>query len=88
MDNIIVSIKIPEQMYEKLKELVQEGNYLDTSEGVRSIVRDKWLEFQNPELSEIKSLREEIKNKLVKKSEKTVKKEVIEELRKIKELLK
>ena len=88
MDDIIVSIKIPEQMYERLKELVKEGNFLDTSEGVRSIVRDKWLEFQNPELSEIKNLREEIKNKLVKKSEKTVKKEVIEELRKIKELLK
>jgi len=88
MDDIIVSIKIPEQMLDRLKELVEKGNYMDTSEGIRCIVRDKWFEFQSPELSEIKNLRQDIKEKLVKKSEKAAKQEVIEELKKIKELLK
>ena len=61
---------------------------MDTSEGIRSIVRDSWTKFENPELEELKKLREDIKKELKKKTEKIIRREVIEELEKIKEMIK
>ena len=58
---------------------------MDISEEVRSIVRDEWLHFKQPELIELKKLKGEIMEELKKKRAKIVRLEVIKELEKIKE---
>ena len=88
MDDVIVSVRIPEKLLEKVKEIVGEGQYMDLSEGIRSIVRDGWKKEKYPELEEIKSIREEITGSLKENTEKQVMKEVISELKRIKEMVK
>jgi Arc/MetJ-type ribon-helix-helix transcriptional regulator len=88
MNDIIVSIRLPESLLKELKELAEKHHYMDVSEEIRSIVRDKWLHFKQPELQELKKLKEDIKKELAKKKEKIVRLEVINELEQIKEEIK
>ena len=88
MNDVIVSIRLPEKLLSKFKEVISEEDYLDTSEGIRTIVRDNWTSFKNPQLEEIRSLREDIKKELRRKKEKIASEEVISELQRIKEMVK
>jgi len=88
MNDIMVSIRIPESLLLELKDLAEKEHYMDVSEEVRSIIRDEWLHFKQPELEELKKLREDIKKELKTKKEKVVMKEVTEELEKIKKEIK
>lgn len=88
MNDIMVSTRIPESLLIEIKKQLEKEGYMDISEGIRSIVRDKWLQSEHTELTELKKLREDIKEEVKKKTEKTVAKGVISELMKIKELIK
>ena len=88
MHDIMVSIRLPESLLLELKSLAEREHYMDISEEIRSIVRDKWMHFKQPELTELKKLKEEIKKELKKKKEKIVRLEVIKELEEIKEEVK
>ncbi len=85
MTDVMVSIRLPESLFLELKRLAEKEHYMDISEQIRSIVRDKWLYYKQPELMELKKLREGIKKELKKKSEKMLRLEIIKELEKIKE---
>ncbi|MFH1053197.1 MAG: hypothetical protein V1740_02155 [Candidatus Woesearchaeota archaeon] len=88
MNDVIVSIRIPESLLNKLKEQAEKDSYMDISEEIRSIVRNKWLFFQQPELMEIKKLRKDISDQLKEKREKSIMREVVKELNKIREEIK
>ena len=79
---------MPESLLNEIKKITKEQHYMDVSEGIRTIVRDKWLEYQNPDLFYLKKIRKDIQNELTKKSKETITKEVLAELSKIKDVIK
>ena len=66
----------------------QEDYFLDVSEQLRSIVRNEWYKSLNPELMEVKRVRQDIKQELIKKSEKEIMKKMLDELDSIKKQIK
>jgi len=84
MKDIMVSIRIPESLLNELKESSKKKHYMDVSEEVRTIVRDRWQEAKNPELMELKKLKESIKHELQKKKQKLLTLELVKELESIK----
>lgn len=60
MADRVISVKMPGSLIEALRNLQAEHHYLDLSEQLRSIVREKCLEFTNPYLKEIKRVRKDI----------------------------
>lgn len=88
MNDVMVSVRMPASLLHKLKELSKEQDFLDLSELVRSIAREKWVQHSKPQLFELKKLREDIELQLKKKSMERVQDEVNKELEKIKSKLK
>ena len=88
MNDVMVSVRMPKSLALELKELVRPNHFLDLSEEVRGIVREKWVSAINPELFEIKKLRENIEAEIRKKSTKKIEEEVAKEREKIKSQLK
>lgn len=86
MNDIIVSVRMPKSLVRELK--ARQKHFLDLSEEVRSIVRKKWLQYQKPELYELKQLRSEINKELKRKSIERIQNQVNKELEKIREQLK
>jgi len=71
---------MPPSLVEELKSLSKKKHFLDLSEEVRSVVRQKYLEQQDPYLFQIKKLKKEIKDGIEQKT----KQRVISELNEIK----
>ena len=88
VNDIMVSIRMPKSLALELKLFAKTQHFLDLSEEVRSIVRQKWLANVSPELFELKKLRENIEDEIKRKSTKKVQQEVTKELEKIKIRLK
>ena len=88
MNDIMVSIRMPRSLAKELKESAKQHHFLDLSEEIRSIVRKKWMQHNDPQFFEIKKLREDIEQQVRKKSEKKIQDEVAKELEKIKSALK
>ena len=84
----MVSVRLPDSLLKGLKELKEKHHFLDLSEEVRSLLRQKWMEFTRPELYQLKKLRQDIKKELTKKTASELQKKVINELDKIKSQLK
>ena len=60
MADHIVSVRMPSTLVEELKKLAKENHYLDVSEEVRSLLREKWLEQKQPVKSRLSAARENI----------------------------
>jgi hypothetical protein len=76
---------MPDSLLNELKKLVTPNYYMDVSDEVRSIVREKYLESKDPYLYEIKKLRKDIYQELKDKQLKKARKQVVEELNQIKD---
>ena len=79
---------MPKALANELRDLVKKEHFLDLSEQIRSIVRQKWESNSNPEIFEIKRLRQGIEDGIREKSLKRIQQEVAKELEKIKSSLK
>ena len=88
MNEAMVSVRMPKSLVDELKELVKKHHFLDLSEEIRSIARQKWLSQVQPEIFELRKLRENIELELKNKSARKVQEEVAKELDKIKSSLK
>jgi Arc/MetJ-type ribon-helix-helix transcriptional regulator len=60
----MVSIRIPKSLVAELKKISDTQHFLDVSEAVRSIVRNKWLQHKDPIAFQIAALRKEISSNL------------------------
>ena len=85
MDDVMVSIRMPESLLEELNREVKDGHYIDVSELLRTIVRRRWNRQMQPELSLLRKLRTEIADDLKAISKEKVQKEVNKELKRIQE---
>ena len=88
MNDILVSVRMPESLLSKLRELAEKDHFMDVSEEIRSITRKNWFRFTHPELMVIERLRKDVLNEVKKKSEKEITKRVIKELNEIKKEIK
>ena len=88
MTEIMVSVRMPKSMLLELKDLAKKEHFLDLSEEIRSIVRKRWIQYTNPQLYELKKLRDDIRDEIKIKSIEKVRSEVNRELEKIRASLK
>ena len=79
----MVSVRIPATMLKEFKDVSKKDHYLDTSEGVRSIIRTRWNLEKNPLAHQLKELKKEISERITIKNQQ----DLIEELQKIKDNL-
>jgi len=84
-NNSLVSIRIPKSLFSELQNISEKNHYLDVSEQVRSIVREKWQEAKDPQAYHLKKLRKEIVESLKTKTEENAKGKLIQELERIKD---
>ncbi|MBD3203935.1 ribbon-helix-helix protein, CopG family [Candidatus Woesearchaeota archaeon] len=56
----IVSVRMPESLVKELKALAEKNHYLDISEEIRSILRDKWMKHSDPYSDELKKIRKNL----------------------------
>ena len=78
---------MPKSLFSELQKLAEDNHYLDVSEQVRSIVRDKWKEAKDPQSYQIKKLRRDIASAVKSKTESVAQEQLIKELDRIKEQL-
>ena len=80
MTDTVVSIRMPSYLVVELKRLAETNHFKDLSEEIRSIVRTKCLQFEQPYTSELQRLREDL-------SVQNHKRRLIDDLKKIVEEL-
>jgi len=78
---------MPKSLFSELQKLAESNHYLDVSEQVRSIVRDKWKEAKDPQAYQLKKLRRDIAGAVKTKTETAAQEQLIKELDRIKEQL-
>ena len=88
MNDTMVSIRMPKELVDSLRGLMKKENFLDLSECIRSVTRQRWSQHAEPEIFEIKKLRESIEEEIREKSLKKIQQEVAKELDQIKSSLK
>ena len=69
MKEVIVSVRMPESMLKELKELAVARHFLDVSEEIRSIIRDKTKEYSQPYQADLKRIADDIAGELNKKTQ-------------------
>lgn len=58
MPDQIVSVRMPRTLHEELRSLAEENHYLDVSEEIRSLLRNKWLSHKDPYSMKLMAIRE------------------------------
>ncbi|MEM4397528.1 MAG: ribbon-helix-helix domain-containing protein [Candidatus Woesearchaeota archaeon] len=58
MPDKIISVRMPKSLINELKDLAEKNHYLDVSEQVRSLLRQKYLEHQDPYAMKLLAIKE------------------------------
>lgn len=86
-NNSLVSIRIPKSLFQELRALTEQNHFLDVSEQVRGIVRDRWQEAKDPQAYQVKKLRKEIAQAMSVKTDEKAQQQLVKELERIKQAL-
>ncbi len=76
----VVSVKMPSSLVNELRKLQEKNHYLDLSEQLRSVVRQKCLELSNPYTEGLKSLRADLTRDASESSAERAKEKVLRDL--------
>ena len=83
MKDVLVSIRMPSSLVKELKTLAEQNHYMDLSEEIRDVVRQKCIENLQPYKHEVSKLRNEMEKKLATEQSIQDKKLLVSELQKI-----
>jgi metal-responsive CopG/Arc/MetJ family transcriptional regulator len=83
MKDIVLSIRLPPTLVQELKELAQKNHYLDLSEQIRTIIRQKCEQYTEPYKHEVQKMREQLEQNISESKENKDKEKLLEELQKI-----
>jgi Arc/MetJ-type ribon-helix-helix transcriptional regulator len=86
MADQIVSVRMPSSLIGELKELADKNHYLDVSEEIRSLLRDKWQEHKDPYSIKLLAIRESMAKSAVPDKIKQLKQDLKKLLEEINEL--
>src|SRR3989338_6251497 len=64
MTEVLVSIRLPSEMARELRKLAERRRYLDVSEALRDIIRQRWHRDEQPLLYELDRMRVELKQEM------------------------
>lgn len=78
---MIVTVRMPASLLRALKERTQEDHFSDLSEQMRSIIRHGCMRYTNPVTSEIRELKSQLKEELLRASQEERKEAIITELK-------
>jgi metal-responsive CopG/Arc/MetJ family transcriptional regulator len=79
----VLSIRLPTTLVQELKILAQENHYLDLSEQIRTIIRQKCEEHTQPYRHEVQKMREQLEENIAQSKDNKDKEKILEELEKI-----
>ena len=71
-NSVMASVRIPSSLVKELKTAMKKDHFLDLSEAVRSIIRNKWVEERDPSAYQMKKLRSDITNHIRKKNQESL----------------
>ncbi len=60
MSDHVVSVRMPSSLVSELKNLAEKNHYMDVSEEIRSILREKWMEHKDPYSSQLVAIKESV----------------------------
>ncbi len=66
MDDVIVSVRMPASLAKELRRLAQDNHFLDVSEELRSIIREKSQQYLDPYGTELRRFRIEMQRQRLK----------------------
>jgi metal-responsive CopG/Arc/MetJ family transcriptional regulator len=78
-----LSIRLPVTLVKELRELAQKNHYLDLSEQIRTIIRQKCEEYTEPYKHEVKKMREQLEENIKESKDSHDKEKLLQELEKI-----
>ena len=79
MTERVISIKMPASLVQELKQLTKQHHYIDLSEQVRSIVRQKSLQYMTGP-ADLQQLRESIEQQIKANTTQLKKEQILKEL--------
>ena len=83
MKDVVISVRMPASLTKELKILTEKNHYMDMSEHLRSVIRDKCIEYIEPYKHELTKIRENMEDKLATAHAMKDKKRLVEDLQKI-----
>lgn len=83
MNDVMVSIRMPKGLIEELKELAVKNHYMDLSDEIRQVIKQKCLANIEPYKHELSKVRESLEKEIVTKKVVEDKEKLISELKKI-----
>jgi Arc/MetJ-type ribon-helix-helix transcriptional regulator len=87
MNDVIVSVRMPKSMLVQLRLLAKKNHYLDVSEEIRSIAREKVAAYSHPYNQNVKKIVDDLTIELKERETKDKKQQTISQLKKILEEL-
>ena len=83
MKDTVLSIRLPSTLVQELKVLAQENHYLDLSEQIRTVIRQKCEQYGEPYKYEVQKMRNQLEQSLSATKETEDKEKIIQELERI-----
>jgi Arc/MetJ-type ribon-helix-helix transcriptional regulator len=83
MNDVMISIRMPKGLVNELKELAVENHYMDLSDEIRQVVKQKCLFEIEPYRHELKKVRENLEKEIITKKTTQDKEKLVAELKKI-----
>jgi Arc/MetJ-type ribon-helix-helix transcriptional regulator len=68
MPDVVIAVRVPKTLLAEVKERTEHDHYNDLSEQVRSVIRKGCLKYTNPVTHEIKELKAQLKEELLKET--------------------
>jgi len=83
MNDVMVSIRMPKGLVEELRDLAVKNHYMDLSDEIRQVIKQKCLANMEPYKHELSKVRESLEKEIVTKKVVEDKEKLISELKKI-----
>jgi Arc/MetJ-type ribon-helix-helix transcriptional regulator len=83
MKDVMISVRVPSGLVKELKELTEKNHYMDLSEHMRAIIREKSMQYVEPYRYELSKMRKEMENNISSNKAIEEKKKLVEELKSI-----
>jgi Arc/MetJ-type ribon-helix-helix transcriptional regulator len=85
--DVIVSVRMPRTMLDRLKELAGKNHYMDVSDEIRSVIREKTAQYASPYTQDVKRIVDDLQEELRDREKKDKRGEAIVQLKKLLEEL-
>ena len=79
--DVMISIRVPTSLVKELKDLTETNHYMDLSEHMRAIMREKSMQYVEPYRYELSKMRTEMENSISTNKAIEEKKKLVEELK-------